>query len=85
MARYRKRPVVVEAEQYWPDKPLPKGVLTNDYRFAPSKHYVITIHRQHAYLAPGNWVIAESDGVHYYPCDAAEFERIYEPCEGERP
>lgn len=79
MAKYRKRPVVVEAVQYFPDRPLPAGVLTNSYEHAPSPHYVVTIHRQHAYLNPGDWVVTESDGVHHYPCTAEEFERIYEP------
>lgn len=81
MPKYRKRPVTVEAFQYWPDKPLPEGVYANNHQYAPGKHYVITIHRQHAYLQPGNWVITESDGKHHYPCAAEEFERIYEPVE----
>lgn len=79
MARYRKRPIVVEAEQYFPDRPLPDGVRTNDYEHAPGRHYVVTIHRQCALLNPGDWVIAESDGEHFYPCSAEEFGRIYEP------
>lgn len=79
MPKYRKRPVVVEAEQYWPDKPLPKGVHVNSYQFATSPHYVLTIHGQQAYLKPGDWVIAEPDGEHYYPCKPEIFAATYEP------
>lgn len=80
MPSYRKRPIIVEAAQFFPDrKPWPPGVRENTYRHAPGSYYVVTIHRQFAYLDPGDWVIAESDGEHYYPCKPDEFERIYEP------
>jgi hypothetical protein len=94
MPKYRKRPVVVEAEQWFPGRHV-AGVefevslhaidIVADGGTATSqtygRHYVTTIHGQRAYLRPGNWVIKESDGVHSYPCDAAEFERIYEPAD----
>jgi hypothetical protein len=86
--RYRKRPVEVEAEQWFPGKDVP-GVRHFAGSAAKSPGdlglsecwFVVTIHGQHAYLTPGDWVITESDGVHHYPCKPDEFARIYEPCD----
>jgi hypothetical protein len=77
--KYRKRPIVVEAEPWFPSVAV-KGV-----RHFPAMNgmsecwFVVTIHGQHAYLSPGDWVITESDGEHHYPCKPDEFDRIYEP------
>jgi hypothetical protein len=90
MARYRKRPIEVEAKQWFPGRYV-QGVrketpdeavliVVDKTRFQQqSRAYVITIHGQRAYLDPGDWVIAESDGEHFYPCKPDEFARIYEP------
>jgi hypothetical protein len=74
MARYRKRPLEIEAEQWFPDKQVQGVYWNNRYQ----KFYVVTIHDQDAYLDPGDWVTGESDGEHHYPCKPDEFERIYE-------
>jgi hypothetical protein len=75
MAKFRKRPVVVEASQFhgFYATPYPDGVDVEG-----SRCYVTTIHEQRAYLDNGDWVITESDGLHHYPCKPSEFERIYE-------
>jgi hypothetical protein len=94
MSKYRKKPVVVEAWQWFPQR-LGPGVHVETEEEATSvvgkgrdyemtfrrepRRYVVTIHGQRAYLEPGDWVIAESDGEHFYPCKPAEFDRIYEP------
>ncbi|KKM72918.1 hypothetical protein LCGC14_1415710 [marine sediment metagenome] len=73
MARYKKRPVIVEAEQFLEGQPLPRGVqLVDGYAS------IITIHNQKAYLQYGDWVIAEPDGIHFYPCKPDIFEQTYE-------
>jgi hypothetical protein len=88
MAKYRKKPIVVEAEQFggFYHTPYPKGVEMEDnsedstkerYRF-----YVVTIHGQRAYLERGDWVITEPDGIHHYPCKPDIFEATYEKVEG---
>jgi hypothetical protein len=91
MAKFRKRPVVIDAEQWFPNKEVP-GVSFEPYSVTiggrghgeqtfeqPPKPYVTTIHGQRAYLAPGDWVITEPDGVHHYPCKPDIFEASYEP------
>lgn len=93
MPRFRKRPVEVEAVQWFPGKLVP-GVhgeggslgseVVVDY---PERSYsfawpgVVTIHQQIAYLDPGDWVITELDGIHHYPCKPDVFEKTYEPIE----
>jgi hypothetical protein len=91
MARFRKRPVVVQAEQWHPGAAVP-GVLLSEAEDVPSRSggvaftipprpYVVTIHNQRAWLAPGDWVITEPDGVHHYPCKPDVFAATYEPAE----
>ncbi|GAG12165.1 unnamed protein product, partial [marine sediment metagenome] len=45
-------------------------------------HYVVTIHDQKVYLEPGDWIIAEPDGVHFYPCKPDIFEATYDAVDG---
>ena len=80
MPKFRKRPIIVEAEQYREDQDhhVP-GVQEQHYKGLPTRYYVVTMHGQRVYLEPGDWVIAEPDGEHFYPCKPEEFARIYEP------
>jgi hypothetical protein len=73
MAKYRKRPVIVEATQWFPGKQVP-GVF--DRRDSP---YVITIHGQKTIVMPGDWIITEPDGIHHYPCKPDIFAATYGP------
>lgn len=82
MKKYRKKPVVIEAEQfhegYWRRGHIdPKGVcrcIDGD-----SKPHVHTIHDdQVVILADGDWIIPEPDGKHYYPCKPDIFAATYE-------
>ena len=73
--RFCKNPVVVEAEQYLGfGRPLIPGVSFDPVADA---HYVVTIHQQKCYILPGDWIIQEPDGVHYYPCKPDIFESNY--------
>jgi hypothetical protein len=54
--KFRKKPIIVEAEQFWPDKPLPFNDRGPVVCF-DGKWYVETIHGQRADLEPGDWVI----------------------------
>lgn len=85
MAKFRKRPVVVEAEQFFYDGPKIPGVfypaVSEDGRTYIGDAFVLTIHEQRAYLENGDWVITEPDGEHHYPCKPAIFEATYEPVE----
>lgn len=84
MAKYRKKPVVIEAVQYSEHGRLVKGMCnsiscsTSGKPFA-NKPHVHTIHdNQITPLAVGDWVIPEPDGKHYYPCKPDIFKATYE-------
>ena len=83
MSKFRKRPVVVEAVQFFPELyPWPNGVHSEqDGLSASGKCFVVTIHGQRAYLDIGDWIIMEPDGEHFYPCKPDIFEATYEPVE----
>lgn len=93
MARYRKRPVVVEAEQWWPGRAVVGVRFDREYsvedldggRIVCEGAHVVTIHGQKAYLAPGDFVITEPDGVHHYPCKPTIFASAYEPVQPPKP
>lgn len=78
--KYRKKPVVIEAEQFFGNGKTVKGVclklcLDGDL----IKPHVHTIHNnQSVILTQGDWVIPEPDGIHYYPCKPNIFDATYE-------
>ncbi len=77
MARYRKKPMVVEAEQfthYPAGGEWPKGVRIE----GGGGPFVVTAHGQRAYLEEGDWVITEPDGRGHYPCKPDIFANTYE-------
>lgn len=81
MTKYRKKPIVIEASQFFHEAPMLPGVA---YEPDPEgkglgRAYVVTIHGQRAYLADGDWVITEPDGRHHYPCKPDVFAATYEP------
>lgn len=87
MAKYRKKPIVVEAEQWkpkiedWPGKGVPDelGVIWEfDWEGHLVNGIVTTIHGQETKVAIGDWVIKEPDGIHYYPCKPDIFKQTYE-------
>lgn len=73
MPQYRKKPVVIEAEQWFPHVVHPGVYLSDD-----DSYYVITIHEQCAYLAPGDWIIPEPKHGRFYPCKPDIFVATYE-------
>lgn len=78
MARFRKRPVEVDAEQFTDPNNPPRGVNV----FTPGRFYVTTKQGENVFVKEGEWIIAENDPPgRFYPCDPAEFARIYEPVE----
>jgi hypothetical protein len=76
--KFRKRPVVIDAEQFTDPAHPPRGVYEGTGRFG-MPFFVTTIQQQPVEVKVGEWIIAESDGVHYYPCADSEFQRLYEP------
>jgi len=83
MARqFRKKPVVVTAEQYRVNGFCSPWLLYAIRFDEAERPYVTTIHEQRSYLADGDWVIGEPDGKHFYPCKPDIFEQTYEQVNG---
>lgn len=79
--KYRKKPVEIEAEQY--QGVLVKGMCNSTSCYLKghnhANHHVHTIHNnQLVLLEKGDWIIAEPDGEHYYPCKPDIFEQTYD-------
>lgn len=67
--RVRKRPITVEAEQWWPDR-LVEGV-----EGSPEGAYVETLEGP-LRVRPGDWIITGIEGEKY-PCKPGVFEKTY--------
>jgi hypothetical protein len=92
MPIFRKKPVVIQAEQWWSTKSETRGVkYRSEYTKEDPEYgeilvregaYVETIHDgQTVDLEPGDWVLPEPDGIHFYPCKPDIFDATYEPVE----
>lgn len=90
MAKFQKKPLIVEAEQFlgcgWYEArglPYPRGHCLCDAGkvISDSPHsHVHTIHDgQVVLLSVGDWIIAEPDGEHFYPCRPDIFAETYKP------
>ena len=65
MPLFRRKPgEVVEHNQYVEGQPLPRGVQIED---KTGKAYVMTIHKQKAYVSFGDWIAPEPGGEYFYP------------------
>jgi hypothetical protein len=73
MKQYRSKPKIVNAEQWYPGREVP-GVFPH-----PNGYFVTTIHNQRVFLTPGDFVVQEPDGEHYYPVKPDIFKASYEP------
>lgn len=80
MPRFLKKRVEIEAVQFDGQANDPPGVFRREEDLTP---YVVTIHGQRCYIEPGDWIIPEPDGVHYYPCKPDIFAATYEPIDEE--
>lgn len=93
--KYRRKPTLVEAYQItkefldpilFDNEPYPKGlsmssanVYSNERRIVHWFGTVVTIHGQKTKVTIGDWILAEPDGEHFYPCKPNIFEHTYEP------
>ncbi len=83
MPKFRKKPVIIEAEQYSKHGRLVKGVCDKLHCFDTEPH-LHTIHNgQVVFLETGDWIIPEPDGEHYYPCKPDVFRATYEEVSGD--
>lgn len=79
MAKYRKKPVVIDAEQFHPEtKPWPKGVFEDSS--SPTGYGIHTLEHtaiKHE-VTPGDWIITGVKGE-VYACKLDIFAATYEP------
>ena len=94
MAKFRKKQIIVEAYQITDELirsilfsgvEYPRGLELNSANTNPSERKiyiwsgtVTTIHRQKTKVVIGDWIIAEPDGKHFYPCKPDIFTATYE-------
>lgn len=79
--KYRKKPIVIEASQYTEYGKLVKGMCNSKSCFdvGNTEPHVHTIHdNQIVILEVGDFIIAEPDGEHFYPCRPDIFAMTYE-------
>lgn len=76
--KFRKKQIVVEANQFLKRGECPLGVRTREN----GEHYVVTVQGQEVSVQEGEWIIIEDppgDGTRAYPCDRDVFSKTYEP------
>jgi len=76
MAHYRKKPLIVEAQQWFPGVDIPgvEGV--------GNAHGLIETLEGFLMVSPGDWVIRGTAGE-LHPCKPDIFEATYEPVNNE--
>lgn len=94
--RYRSKPSEIEAYQLTDaliaahildGAPLPgvRVASSNSHRERRevwgTSQYVKTIQGQEVKVSPGEWIVQERDGVHYYPIADDVFRRKYDPAD----
>ena len=78
MAKYRKKPVVIEAEQFWShDKPWPDGVIQCEPDPEKPKDFRIETLEGPHHVSEGDWIITGVQGEKY-PCKPDIFDATYE-------
>jgi len=78
--KFRKKPVVIEATQWFKDGDHPKVMpMARGYE-SPTKGRISTLEGQME-VTPGDWIITGVKGEHY-ACKPDIFEQTYEPVGG---
>lgn len=81
LKKYKKKELVVEAEQYIEHGKLVKGMCNSISCFSAGNtnpHVHTANDNQMVNLKVGDFIIAELDGRHYYPCNPDTFKVTYE-------
>ena len=76
--KYRKKPVVIEATQWFKNGDHP-AVYTKRDSASDLWGYIKTLEGEHV-VTPGDWIITGVKGEHY-PCKPDIFEMTYEKVE----
>lgn len=82
MPKFRKKPVVIEAEQFFADRePWPEGIKcgTREMSGADPEHiHLIETLEGPLIVSEGDWIITGVNGERY-PCKPDIFQKTYEP------
>lgn len=78
--KFRKKPIVVEAELFHPDGPKIEGVKRRAVMGDRSQDMVIETPEGTMLVSPGDWIITGVNGEKY-PCKPDIFEKTYERVE----
>lgn len=70
MKKYRKKPIVIEAVQWFGSDDHPKVYFKNNVYFIHTLEGPLKV-------SPGDWIITGINGEHY-PCKPDIFEKTYE-------
>lgn len=79
MPKFRKKPVVIHAVQWFPNKPVDGVVPTYDPKGQCNGGLIQTLEGPHV-VSTGDWIITGVKGEKY-PCKPDIFEATYEPVE----
>ena len=81
MPKFVKRPVPIQAEQFFYDKPMMVGVFYPPTQggFYIGDAFVVTAHEQRVYLQNGDWIVPEMDGFQSYSIKDEIFREFYTP------
>ena len=77
--KYRKKPVEIEATQWFKHGDHPKVTIMPRGRESANKGWIHTLEGGHE-VTPGDWIITGVKGEHY-PCKPDIFEMTYEKVE----
>ena len=86
--QYRKKPIVITGVRWTGDNFDVVKAFATDYLPDPpsadGRHLNLWIEKSNTFgrVRLGDWVLAERDGVGFYPCTAEEFDATYEPIDG---
>lgn len=79
MAKYRKKPIIVEAEQWWQHHPVDgvKDMGASGSYNQPSFGCITTLEGTFI-VSPGDWIITTGGQGEKYPCEPGIFQSTYE-------
>lgn len=76
--KYRKKPVVIEAEQFFPGQPWPAGVMNSTSSTTGYRIHTLEGGKEGQEVTPGDFIITGVQGEKY-PCKPDIFAATYEP------
>ena len=75
--KFRKKPIIIEAEQWFPGKEIDGVILTTDIDITEPYPIIQTLEGE-MWVREGDWIITGINGERY-PCKPDIFEKTYEP------